>query len=67
MADIYKQLTLYSSSKYIPVWTRETTEDQDQCKYWIGSLQQSVADPEIIYTHITLHANTVRHTANKSL
>ena len=34
---------------YIPVWIRGTKEDQDQYIYWTGSLQQSAADPEMIY------------------
>lgn len=39
--------SLYSKTvTYVPGWIRGTREDQDQYKYWIGSLQQSVADPK---------------------
>ena len=36
-------------SQYIPGWIRETKGDQDQYKYSIDSLQQSVADPTMIH------------------
>ena len=42
--------------QHIPVWIRETREDLNRCKYWIGSPQQFVADPRIVTQ--TVHEET---------
>ena len=46
---------------YIPVWIRGTKEDQDQYIYLTGSLRQSAADPEMIYTKYITQLHSVLH------